>query len=94
MLKFNVLIESGTIGYEELKKKIEEAVKALNKLDKEGMEKFKETFKEGIKSMGDIFETWAGWLLKLFDGLVTKFMNLSPLARPTPRSLQYLFYLT
>lgn len=48
MLKYNILVEEGVYTYEELKKKIEEAVDALNKAESPI-----ESFKKGLK---EIFE--------------------------------------
>ena len=73
MLKFNVLVTEGVIEYDELKKKIEAAVNALNKMDKEGMERFKDRFKKGIESMGDLFGNLGDAAARAFDGLGDKF---------------------
>ena len=72
MLKFNVLVKEGVIEYDELKEKIEAAVKALNKMDKEGMERFKDRFKKGIESMGDLFGNLGDAAARAFDGLGDK----------------------
>jgi lambda family phage tail tape measure protein len=72
MLKFNILIQQGVLDADELREKIEKALKALNKPATEGMGKFKETFKEGIKSMGDIFGNLGRLAAQTFDGLGDK----------------------
>jgi lambda family phage tail tape measure protein len=73
MLKFNILVEDGVLSAEELRKKLEEALEALNKPGKEGMEKFKDRFKKGIESMGDLFGNLGDAAAQAFDGLGDKF---------------------
>jgi len=74
MLKFNILVENGVLSAEELKKKLQEALKALNKLGKEGLEAFKEKFKEGLEDMINVAPKLAnvalGAISSVSDGLV------------------------
>ena len=72
MLKFNILIKEGVLDADELREKIEKALKALNKPGKEGMDKFKDTFKKGIQSMGDLFGNLGNAAAQAFDGLGDK----------------------
>ena len=72
MLKFSILVENGALSAEELKKKLQEALEALNKPGKEGMDKFKDTFKKGIQSMGDLFGNLGNAAAQAFDGLGDK----------------------
>lgn len=72
MLKFNILIKEGVLNADELREKIEKALEALNKPSAEGMEKFKDTFKKGIESMGDLFGNLGRLAAQTFDGLGDK----------------------
>ena len=73
MLKFNILVKDNVLTAEELRKKLEEALEALNKPGKEGMAKFKDRFKKGIESMGDLFGNLGDAAAQAFDGLGDKF---------------------
>jgi tape measure domain-containing protein len=72
MLKFNILIKEGVIEADELREKIEKAVQALNQPAKEGMDLFKDRFKKGIESMGDLFGNLGDAAARAFDGLGDK----------------------
>ena len=74
MLKFNILVENGVLSAEELKKKLEEALEALNKPGKEGFEEFKEKFTKGLEDMMNVAPKLANTALNAIssvsDGLV------------------------
>ena len=72
LLQHNALIEAGEISYEDLKKALEDYVEALNGAEKEGMDKFKDRFKKGIESMGDLFGNLGDAAARAFDGLGDK----------------------
>ena len=72
MLKFNVLVENGVLSADELKAKLQEAVEALNQTAKKGMNLFKDRFKKGIESMGDLFGNLGDAAARAFDGLGDK----------------------
>ena len=74
MLKFNILVKNNVLSAEELKKKLEEALEALNKPGKEGFEDFKEKFTKGLEDMMNVAPKLANTALNAIssvsDGLV------------------------
>lgn len=97
MIKYNALVKEGIIDAEELKKRLEEAFKAIEDGTKD--KTFVDSFKDGIESMGNLVENlgataanaFKGMADQLTDFLITGKANFKDFARSVLADLAQIF---